>query len=241
MYEYYGDMTGVEEFAEGMLGFSLLSNIGSILMSIAVYVFMAIGMYTIAKRRGIHHPWLAWIPFGSSWMLGCISDQYRYAAKGQEKSKRKIMLALDIATTAVGVVTIVMLFVGIFRLMGRMDGNFGALENEVISDATYVTEVLGLLMGSVGLCFVMLGLAIALAVLHYMALYDLFTSCNPANSVLFTVLSILIGGILQAIFVFVCRNKDFGMPPRQPQIYNAPPVWQPPQPPVEPWEMNNDH
>ena len=241
MYEYYGDMTGLEEFAEGMLGFSLLSNLWSILISVATYVFMAIGMYAIAKRRGIHNPWLAWIPFGSSWMLGCISDQYRYVAKGQENSKRKIMLALDIATNVVAIVTLVMLFVGIFRIMGSMDGNLGALENEVLSDAAYLTDVMGLLMGSVGLCLVMLGLAIALMVLRYMALYDLFTSCNPNNSVLFTVLSILLGGILQSIFVFVCRNKDYGMPPRQPQVYNAVPVWQPPQPPVEPWEMNNDH
>lgn len=241
MYEYYGDFAEIEEYVEGVMGMSLLSSLGSILMSIATYVFMAIGMYVIAKRRGIHNPWLAWIPFGSTWMLGCISDQYRYVARGQEKSKRKVMLALDIATSAVAVVTLVMLFAALFQLLGRMDSNLGALENEVIPDTAYLAEVIGPLMGSVGLCFVMLGLAIALMVLRYMALYDLFVSCTPENATIYTVLSILLSGILQSIFVFSCRNKDIGMPPRHQQVYSEQPVWQPPQPPVEPWEMNNEN
>lgn len=241
MYENYGDFATMEEYVEGVLGMSLLSNLGSILMSIAIYVFTAIGMYTIAKRRGIHNPWLAWIPFGSSWMLGCISDQYRYVVKGQEKSKRKIMLALDIATSAVAVVTLVMLFAALFKLLAGMGSDLGAFDSDIVPDTANMAQVIGPLMGSLGLCFVMLGLAIALMVLRYMALYDLFASCAPENATIYTVLCILLGGILQAIFVFSCRNKEGGMPPRQQIVYSEQPVWQPPQPPVEPWEVNNEH
>ena len=42
--------------------------------SIVSYVLSAVGIYRIAKRRGIHHAWLAWVPVGNSWLLGSISD-----------------------------------------------------------------------------------------------------------------------------------------------------------------------
>lgn len=247
-FEYYGDYSSLEEAMEGMLGMSFVGNLWSSLISIATYVLMAIGLYTIAKRRGIRNPWLAWIPFGSTWLLGCVSDQYRYVTRGQEKSKRKVMLGLEIATMAVGVVSIVLMFVALISMFSRMD-----MEPVYGSDAAYMAEVLGPMMIALVLCFVMLGLAIALMVLQYMALYDLFNSCNPSTSAVFLALSILIGGVLQAIFVFVFRNKDLGMPLRQDQvIYNQPvfqpqqptwqppqqTTWQPPQPPVEPWERN---
>ena len=46
-------------------------------LAIVSYVLLAWGLFTIAKRRGINKPWLAWIPVVNVWMLGCISDQYR--------------------------------------------------------------------------------------------------------------------------------------------------------------------
>jgi len=240
MYEYGETMEIYEELFEGMMGVNLISNLWSFAVSIAAYVLMAIGMYTIAKRRGIHNPWLAWIPFGSSWMLGCISDQYRYVAKGEEKSKRKVLLTLDIITTVVSVVTLVLLFFGLIRMLMRMDGFEAALESGSGLDDAYIYEVFAPLMGSVVLSLIMLGLGIAMAVVRIMALHDLFASCTPENATIFTVLSVFLGGLLQSILIFASRNKEEGMPPRQQVVYAEQPVWQPTQPPVEPWELNNE-
>ena len=71
------------------------SSISS-LISLAAYVFSSLAIYTIAQRRGIRHAWMAWIPMLNVWILGSISDQYRYVVKGQIKSKRKVLLALNI-------------------------------------------------------------------------------------------------------------------------------------------------
>jgi hypothetical protein len=64
----------------------------------------------------------------------------------------------------------------------------------------------------------LLVVAIWLLVERFCACYDLFSSCNPENKTVFTVLSILAAfmgyDILGAIFVFICRNKEEGMPPR---------------------------
>jgi len=47
-----------------------------------------------------------------------------------------------------------------------------------------------------------------------MALYDLYTSMDPANCVVFIVLSILIN-VTEPFFLFFNRNRDDGMPPRK--------------------------
>ena len=57
--------------------------------------------------------------------------------------------------------------------------------------------------------------AIALTVYQYMCYYDLYHSCDPNNSVLFLVLSIVFSGIMPFL-VFACRNKDNGMPRPKP-------------------------
>ena len=228
----YSDV--LEEMGLGMTGIDLAGNLLSFAVGIVAYVFLAIGMYAIAKRRGIRNPWLAWIPFGSTWLLGCISDQYRYVTMGQEKSKRKLMLGLEIAVSATGVASIAIMIVALIKMFSLMDGEY------VMSENSYYAEVLAPLMIALLLCFVMMGLAIALVVVTYIAVYDLFKSCNPEYATVFLVLSILFGSILQGIFVFANRKKDLGMPPRRDQIQYVQPVWQPQQPPVEPWEQNNE-
>ena len=67
------------------------------LVSVAAYVLTSLSLYTIAARRQIANPWLSWIPVVRIWVLGSLSDQYRYVVKGQYKSKRKILIGLKIA------------------------------------------------------------------------------------------------------------------------------------------------
>ena len=74
------------------------------------YVLSSLGTYTIANRRGIKNAWLAWIPVGSSWILGSISDHYQ-AAKGKNKRKRVALLTLEI-----------ILYVVLFMVMGSLFG-----------------------------------------------------------------------------------------------------------------------
>ena len=64
----------------------------------------------------------------------------------------------------------------------------------------------------------LLGICIAAFVIECMALYDLFRSCDPENGALYLALSIFIS-VLRPVFLFICRKKDLGMPPRR----DAPP------------------
>ena len=56
-----------------MLGFALL-------IAAVLYIFQSVGLYTLAKRRGLRYPGLAWVPVASGWTLGCLADQYDSAA-----------------------------------------------------------------------------------------------------------------------------------------------------------------
>ena len=207
-----------------MLAFAVLS-----------YVFQSLGMYTIAKRRGIHNPWLAWVPVGSSWLLGSISDQYHYVAKGEERSKRKVLLGLQIAFIAL-YIAFVACWIWAF---GNLFMEAFASGGEQISDTQVLEQMMAPIMAMYAVCMVISVLSIVLMVFQYIALYDLYTSCNPENNVLFLVLSIVLG-VVQPFLIFAVRNKDLGMPPRQPRYYHPPvqpqqpPVWQPPVQPQQP-------
>ena len=49
----------------------------SLAFSVAFYVLQAIGLQTLADRRGIRFAWLAWVPFGALWVLGAIADDFK--------------------------------------------------------------------------------------------------------------------------------------------------------------------
>lgn len=204
------------------------------------YILLALGMYTIAKRRGITNPWLAWVPFGQSWMLGCISDQFQYVTMGREKNRRKLLLWLELGLCAV-MVAVCVLTVRVLQNSNLEIYTGQAVTGQMVQQR--VNDISTQLMAILFLAMAMLGLAITYTVMKYVALYDLFRSCDPAKAAVFTLLSVLLGALVTGIMVLLCRDKDFGMPPRRDQaaleqpVYELPPQnWQPPQPPKEPWE-----
>ena len=203
----------MEFLFEGLgAGFAAFYTIYSLLVSafgIATYVLRALGLYTIAKRRGINHPWMGWVPVLDLWVLGCISDQYQYVVKGKDKNKRKWLLGLNIAIAVVYIVLFV--FCGI-AVAGVISGATGGLREKQL-----LTALMGPATGLLICLIPLVIIAIAVAVIRYVAFYDLYTSCNPQNNVLFLVLSIFFS-VTEPFFVFFIRNKDEGMPPRrQPQ------------------------
>ena len=215
---------------------ALLGSIPSVLFNIASYVLTAAAIYTISRRRGLRKPWLAWIPVVNCWLLGSISDQYQYVVKGQNRSKRKWLLGLNLLMTLLcTAAAAVIIGVGVVVLSNR--GMRGAL---------------GSVLALLGICLPLAGVAIAYAVIRYMALYDVFRSMDPDNSVLFLVLSILFG-ITEPFFLFFNRDKELGMPPRKQQpVYEQPvyhhtdyeyvspePEYRSQEPAPEPWDQKD--
>lgn len=223
---FYPDPYMMEELAFAVMGI-LTSSVPSVLLGIASYVLTSMALYSLASRRGISHAWLSWVPVLNVWIIGSLSDQYRYVVKGQYKSKRKALLVLNLVNTAVAVILLVVAIgVTVELVSGAM---YGIGENELWN------SVLGSALGATALALTMAGIAIASAVIRYMAMYDIYTSMDPNNSVLFLVLSIIFN-VTEPFFLFFSRNKDAGMPPRREE-----PRWQPQEPVQESWEENKDY
>ena len=207
----------------------LLSGIPSGIFGIAAYILTSIALYTSAQRRGLNHPWLAWVPVVNCWIIGSLSDQYRYVVKGEIRSKRKVLLVLNILAGTIGAAALgVCVFVAVDVFSHAMRGAIGHPE--------MMEMVLGPAVGIVGLCLPLAGVSIAYVVIRYMALYDIYRSMDPVNCVLFTVLSILFN-VTEPFFLFFSRNKDLGMPPRRQETVYQEPAYIPVQPVEEPWEQ----
>ncbi len=200
----------------------LLSSVPSMLFGIAAYVLTALAIYTIARRRGLRNPWLAWVPVANVWLLGSLSDQYQYVVRGENKSKRKWLLGLSILRCALTMAVVVL---GMGMVFTVLTGYY-SYESELVA------SIWGQVIALAGLSLPLAGVSIAYAVISFMALYDVYKSLDPANCVLFLVLSVLFG-ITKPFFLFFNRNKDGGMPPRRQESVYSQPV-QIPQ--TEPWE-----
>ena len=205
-------MTSVYDFAVLDTGIGVFLTVYAIVLifaavfGIVCYVFQSIALYTIAKRRRIHHPWLSWIPIGECWILGSIADQYQYVVRNRVCSRRKVLLGLSIATAAV---TVCQLFAYGFMIAG-------VVASSVMGEAE-LARLMGTSIAVILLSLALVALAIATLVFKFIACYDLFTSCNPDTKVVFLVLGIVFG-FLMPFFFFADRKKDNGMPPRTDEL-----------------------
>ena len=190
----------------------LISGIPTGLFSIAAYILTAMALYTVSRRRGLNHAWLAWIPVANMWLLGSISDQYRYVVKGENKTKRKWLLVLSIlkSVLVLGILVYAVVMVGTALNLGL----HGEFRQEGMMD------IIGPVLTILGLVLPFAAIAITSCVIRYMALFDIYRSMDPGNAVLYLVLSILFSPT-EPFFLFFNREKDLGMPPRKQPVYET--------------------
>lgn len=196
-YEYSGSMMD-DEIIMMVLGVYgvILAVIG--LFSIAMYVIRSLSVYTIAKRRRIENPWLSWLPVGHEWILGSLSDQYKYITKKKVQNRRKVLLGLGIAGLLCGLLMLCLVI------------------TSVVVAVTDETAAAGMVLLVILLYLAVFILGIVTMVFGFMSKYDIYKSCDPKNAVAYLVISIFIN-VTEPFFLLVCRNKDLGMTPEEPE------------------------
>ena len=216
------DMFSEALFMEIFLRIMLIVLFVVAAVSIVMYVFQAIGLQKIARRRGVKHPWLAWIPFGDYWILGSISDRLHQTLSGKDPNRRKLLIGLFVVTFVVGTVQSLVSWRDVWVLyqdpVALME--MTPIEMEEWLLAVEAKTSLGPLMDLVVSVVDIAGL-----IFYYICLHDLYSSCRPNLKVVFLVLSIIFG-VTVPFFIFACRNADVGMPARkiktEPQIFTLP-------------------
>lgn len=226
----------LEYFFEAGFGALLFYVIYMVIVAgigIVSYVFRSLGVYTIAKRRGIKRPWMAWVPVVDQYLLGCVSDQYQYVVKGKNKNKRIVLLWLNIGMM---LLSLAVMGSAVSMLVKAVQAAMGG-----VSEDQLFQVMMAPMAGMLGMSLPMMILSIVTMVFRYMAMYDLYTSCSPANNVMFLVLSIVFT-ITEPFFIFFIRNKDEGMPPRKTEAAAEPvadipePVVEAKEPEIDPWD-----
>lgn len=157
----------------------------ALIIELVCFILHAIGLHKVAKRRGIYHAWLAWIPIANQWVLGAISDQFQFLTREKKKAKRHLLPWLLILYVALGICSSI----------------FGA---EFLLKPGYEI-LLPLLWG------LFLGLAILNMILQALAYFDYFHSARPKSAVCYLVLGLFVPCCM-AIFVFADRKYDQNMP-----------------------------
>ena len=196
--------------------FGTLEEMNTFLSSLAVFIwllliagcithiFMSAGYYAVAKRRGIGKAWLSWIPIGQFWILGSISDQYQLEINYRTRNKRKMLLYLQVVLV---VLLVLMLIVAATTVLAAI----GTAENQSqFPFIDFMKPVRDGLRDMLWLYYVILAISLAVLIIHYFALFDLYRSCCPDHSVLFLMLSMFIP-VVTSFLVFGVRKKDQGM------------------------------
>lgn len=193
----------MERFLSVFLSIYLIVIAVIIIFAIIKYIFHSIGLYTIGKRLGKDHAWLAFIPFVRNYFHGELAGEIVLKNK-TIKNPGIWKLVLPIIYSAVsGIFTVVIL---VFIIAGMAvagmayNGHGGS----------------GLAMGILGIVFLYV-ILIAAAILYsavFMALNILvntaiigkFTTHNMA--IVHSVFSAVIP-LYEAFCLFIMRNRDF--------------------------------
>lgn len=164
------------------------------ILCIVIYVFESLGLYTMAKRRGISNYGLAWVPVGNYWIIGRLADQFCYAEQRKKTAYRHLLLWGGLILTVLSMVIVVY----------SLD-----LGWNTATGYYYADEIASSAIGVVLLATFMSMVSIAVAVFQYIALYKIYKSCSPSSATVLLVLSILFS-IVTPFVLFALRKKDEG-------------------------------
>ena len=155
-----------------------------IVIAALCYIFTALGMFNIGKKRGLKNPWLAWIPVASSYFTGTVADEY---AERYENKKTNLKTTLVVMTIITAIAS------GITNALTPMDyGGFSSYGGQEIAFALIAV-------------FVLMPISIISAVFSFIALSKIYKWISNASTVML-VLSIIFP-IIIPFCLFFNRNK----------------------------------
>ncbi len=181
-----------------MLGF-LLIYIVLIGISIASYVMTSYSFYTIAKRRNIKNPWLAWIPIASNWTVGCIANDYD-AKNGYNRKWQNVLLSLAIIFYAGFFIMYAIMIASIVSMAFRY-GSVEAAELEILRSIipTYIMMIFALIVG--------FGWEFCYAI----CVYKIFESTVPEKALKYILLYLMVP-LAGPICLMKCKDKGYPVP-----------------------------
>lgn len=193
------------EFLEEILdsgvitAFAVFGSVSSV-VSLALFVLMGIGLYSMAKKMELNSPWISFIPVVNTFALGRIAQRYVKRDGTASAKFGVILLVLYIIEIILIAVFAVFTVIAVVAIIANAS-------DAVLNDTTMTLSMFSSFVPVVISYFVLLAVAIVYEVLYFVALWRIYSIFNNRNSTLFTVLSVFFS-FLAPIFLFAIRNKE---------------------------------
>lgn len=198
----YQSAESAEMIATGAILVILLIYLVIMGIGLANYIMNALALYSIAERRQIPHPWMAWLPFASDWLIGNIVDDYD-GRNGIKRKWRVLLLTLSL----ISVVGIIVIYVAMIIWMLRIAVTYAYTEPPV-------AEMIGVMVVMYVALIVFALLATAHSFCNAICIYKIFESTVPEKSVKYLLLYLLVP-LAGPICLLKCKNKGYPYPQQQ--------------------------
>lgn len=185
-----------EDFTTQILWAVFIACLGiGCIVGVMIYIFQSLGLYAIAKRRGLKYPGLAWVPLANNYIFGGIADDFNQRFANKKTNNRHFLCGLGIGN----------LIISTAFLIPFMRYYINLLQDLIRYDARPGYDLLDWLPVLILLYLLLLAVSVTYSVFSYIALHKIYKSCTP-NYVALLVLSILFG--ITPFVLFAIRNKD---------------------------------
>ncbi|MBQ8396625.1 MAG: hypothetical protein IJX53_00320 [Clostridia bacterium] len=160
--------------------------------SVAMYVLNGLGLMKMAKTCGLRHPWMGFVPFASTYLIGQLAEQNPTQGK-KSWPWRHIALIGEIVITALAVALCIFMIGDMFNVMAA-GGEYS--EYDMLS-----------LYGSMfGLMAPLSLLSTVYSIVLYIIYWKIYSLFAPNLAVVFLVLTILFN--ITPILIFILRNRQ---------------------------------
>lgn len=199
MFDYLAELGLPEEVVSFFFTFFIGAIAVSAVIGIAIYLLESISVYKMAKSAEIKNPWLAFIPVANDWVFGTLAEKYK-KKNGTKSARFGIILPV-----LEGIVLIESIALTIFTVISVKEITGYALD-AVNTSAEMAPEQFMSLIPVIILYFALIAVAIAYAVVFFIALWRVYSSFDKSNATLYIVLSVIFT-ISVPIILFIIRNR----------------------------------
>ena len=178
---------------DAVLGGVIIGIILLLMLAFAVtvitYIFGAIGLYTLAKRRNIANPFFAYIPIANSYLTGVVADDINRTMNKKSKYGKTILF-LELASFLLPLISLPITIIGTAIVS--------------IYGLAVVSNVIGCLITALSSV-----ISVCCAVYLYISYYKIFKEYVGNSATAYLVISIIFPVTLP-FFIFSIRNKVSG-------------------------------
>ena len=175
------------------------------------YVGVSLGGSRMARKVGMNHPWMFWVPGANVYALGKLADTQASLCEGKTTNFRKKLLVWTIILAASAI-----LWAIVMTVIVAMAADNGLLDDSghvAISDASGDTAIVGYLLALLISSLLLIVPFIIYLVVYYKSLYRIYKLYAPGGAVGFTVLSFFAEPAIPILFL-ILSGKDPVLPPQ---------------------------